>query len=334
MLENQGSLDPEMGSRDPFLSRIKQRFLSLKLGKMLSNNRGIVGDPPPTDPPPTDPPPTDPPPTDPPPTDPPPAGQWRTDHLDIDLREHPSLAVYKNVNELGKAHINAQKLIGAEKIPIPPKDATFESPEFQAVFDKLGRPSDHKAYNIPTVENTPEGAPKPTDEHIESFKVLAHSIGLLPQQVEALVKFNQEGANNEFKQTTDQIQKDFQSAETELRGKLGKSYDSNVQRAQQMIDKFGGADINKIIGDTGMGRNPKFIEFMMNIAKNFGENGELLGDPITSSIMSPEEALKEINKIKGDSNHAWHKGKHPEHKEAMKYMDSLFQMAYPEPANK
>ena len=36
-----------------------------------------------------------------------------------ELREHPSLSPIKDVENLARSYVNAQKLIGADKIPLP-----------------------------------------------------------------------------------------------------------------------------------------------------------------------------------------------------------------------
>ena len=36
-----------------------------------------------------------------------------------DLREHPSLSPIKDVGNLARSYVNSQKLIGADKLPLP-----------------------------------------------------------------------------------------------------------------------------------------------------------------------------------------------------------------------
>jgi len=256
------------------------------------------------------------------------AQDWRST-LDADIKEHPSIKTFKTPGDLAKSYVNAQKLIGAEKIPMPAKDATLDDPTYQAVFDKLGRPSDPKAYQDPQIEN-PNKAPVASEEQIGEFRALAHKIGILPAQYEALVRFNQEGVIAQHAQSTAAATEEFQKAETILRKELGKAYDGEVQRAQGLINKYGDEEVNNKIGASGLGRDPAFIKFLMKVARNFGENGELLGEAVQPHILSPEQALKDIAKIKGDKTHPWHKKDHPEHAEAMKHMTALFQMAHPE----
>jgi len=302
------------------------------LWEFLKNNRGFA-DPAPVADPPADPAVTPPvgPPAD-PPASPPVAPitleNWRNS-VDVDIREHPALANFKDVNALAKSHVEVQKIVGAEKLPVPPKDATLDSKEFGMVFDRLGRPSDPKNYGIPQVEY-PDGMSQTTTEQFDEFKQAAHKIGLLPAQVEALVSFQHERNVNAYNQMNEAYNTELQQAETKLRGKLGKAFDAEMARAQGLITKFGGEEVSKLVGASGLGRNPVYIEFMMNIAKNFGEDGELLGEPSMPHILSPEQALEEINAIKADKDHAWHKRDNPEHETAMKKMQHLFEMAYPE----
>ena len=53
------------------------------------------------------------------------APDWRS-QIDESYRDHPSLQHYSDINGLAKSHINAQKMIGADKIVLPGKHASQE----------------------------------------------------------------------------------------------------------------------------------------------------------------------------------------------------------------
>jgi len=128
------------------------------------------------------------------------------------------------------------------------------------------------------------------------------------------------------------LQKSLQDAETGLRQEYGAAYDANVNQARALVKKFGGDAVVTELERTGMGNNPTFIKFMVNVAKNFGENTDGFGGDSQTDIMSPAEAQAEITKIRSDNNHPYHAHNrdHPEHKGAVQRMSQLFAMAYPE----
>ena len=62
-----------------------------------------------------------------------------------ELRQDPSLTPIKNVENLARSYVNAQKLIGADKIPMPvnPTDEDLDR-----IYDRLGRPESPDGYEI------------------------------------------------------------------------------------------------------------------------------------------------------------------------------------------
>ena len=54
-----------------------------------------------------------------------------------ELRDHPSLSPIKDVENLARSYVNAQRLIGADKIPMP-VNPTEE--DLDRIYSKLGTP--------------------------------------------------------------------------------------------------------------------------------------------------------------------------------------------------
>lgn len=98
---------------------------------------------------------------------------WR-EELDASVKEHPSLKNFKSPGDLAKSWVEAQKLIGRDKIPVPGEKATKE--DWDTVFERLGRPKDKNGYTIPDVK-LPDGLPAPKPEFIEELKAKAHELG-------------------------------------------------------------------------------------------------------------------------------------------------------------
>src|SRR3989304_3701646 len=120
---------------------------------------------------------------------------WK-EALDAGIKEHPSLSDFKTPADLAKSWVNAQKLIGKEKIPLPGEKATKE--DWDVVFSRLGRPEKPEGYTLPEIE-VPEDFPLPAEEQAKEFLTKAHEIGMLPSQVNALYEWflgNQVGAFN------------------------------------------------------------------------------------------------------------------------------------------
>ena len=68
---------------------------------------------------------------------------WKSS-LSDEIRSDKSLENIKDVEGLAKSYVHAQKLVGADKIPVPNKFATEK--DWDAVYEKLGRPKDASGY--------------------------------------------------------------------------------------------------------------------------------------------------------------------------------------------
>ncbi len=89
---------------------------------------------------------------------------------------------YKSVEDLAKAAVNQESLIGAS-VRRPADDAT--ETEWNAFYSKIGRPEKPDAYEL----KRPDGLPKdlPYDEALAgSFKTWAHQAGLNGRQAQSL----------------------------------------------------------------------------------------------------------------------------------------------------
>lgn len=261
------------------------------------------------------------------------ADDWRMS-LGEDVRNHPSLGVFKPENMVSvpsavvKSLVDAQKLIGKDKIPVPGENATAE--DWGVVFDRLGRPKTFDEYEIPTDLKAPEGFPEVNPEIIKAFKTKAHEIGLLPAQVKEIFKWYMDSSFNEFNQGVEEGNRVISEAETKLRSKWGKAYDQNVVLAKRIVTLYGGENAKDLLEKTGLGNDVRAIELFANIGKKMSEDGLLKGEVV--STKSPEEAQAEIRKIQGDTKHPFHIRDHPEHKMAVDYMQTLYEQAHPEKA--
>ena len=74
------------------------------------------------------------------------------DLIPENFREEKALDNFNNMEDFVKSYLHAQKLVGADKIPVPNKHATEE--DWNEVFKKLGAPNspeDYK-YNFKNIE--------------------------------------------------------------------------------------------------------------------------------------------------------------------------------------
>ena len=123
------------------------------------------------------------------------AQDWRTS-LPKDMQENVSLKKYTSVEALAGAYINAQKLIGGDKIPVPTSHTTPE--EWNGIFRKLGVPEKKEDYKVSFGEKPPVG-----DTFANAFVDQAYKLGIIPAQAQKLADwFNSETATQSQKAVT------------------------------------------------------------------------------------------------------------------------------------
>lgn len=254
---------------------------------------------------------------------------WR-ENLDVGIKEHPSLKNFKAVGDLAKSWVEAQKLIGRDKIPVPdPNKATKE--DWDTVFDRLGRPKTADEYKLPDVK-LPEGYPLPKEEFIKELRAKAHELGLLPTQLFGLYEWFMNNEVTQFNQFLTESETAKAQAETALRKAWGKAFEQNYALAEQAVNKYGNERFIEKLKASGLNNDPDMIEFIAKMAKNFSED-KITGKP-PGLTLSPEEALAKIAEIKAeamkDKNHPMNNKYHPEYGYFKQKWEDLHKMAYPE----
>jgi hypothetical protein len=247
---------------------------------------------------------------------------WR-ESLDATVKQHPSLQNFKTPGDLAKSWVEAQKLIGRDKIPVPGEKATKE--DWDMVFDRLGRPKHKEDYGVDPIK-LPEGYPEPDKAFMDDFKGKAYELGMLPAQVNGLYKWFMDNQINQFNQYGESRKQERGEAENALRKMWGKAFEQNFTIAEQAVNKYGTEKFINKLKQTGLNNDPDMVQFIADMAKNFSED-KIAGKP-QGLTLSPEEALAEIAKIKGDNKHPYWNKQHPEHGYAMDKMKSLFEQAH------
>ncbi len=102
--------------------------------------------------------------------------------LSEELQRDPSIAHIPDVETMAKSYVNAQRMVGADKIAIPGNHGTDE--EWDQVYTKLGRPDAPEGYEL-EMNNVPDGMDA-NPELVGWFQNTAHKVGLTPKQAQTL----------------------------------------------------------------------------------------------------------------------------------------------------
>lgn len=251
------------------------------------------------------------------------------EQLPEDLRGDETLASIPDLETLARSHIDAQKHIGGS-IRIPSEDAGEQDwADFNAkltsklpslinlsddpeaakatLYERLGVPKDAEGY---TAEGLDQG-----------FREFALANGFTNDQVAALLtKVNEDNAA-----AAEMAEAAGVEATNGLKSEWGHAYDQKLAEANKAINAFGGEDGMAFATETGLIKNPAFLKMMAAAGANLGEEAAGSIPNSTKLALSPEEAKLQIDTIRRNPDHPWHKGS----KEALAHMNKLHEYAFP-----
>ena len=234
------------------------------------------------------------------------------DHIDETIRDDPSLASYKDLNGMAKSLINAQKMIGADKIAIPGLHSTDE--EREAVYIKLGRPAEAAGYELKTNDIM-------TENDIDWFQNVAHEIGLNPKQAETLFGKYTDLIGSVNETSIEDLQALSTQRFADLSKELGgdKIATEKLTAADEVVNQFAGnnaEEIKDLILQDGslLGDHPMFARMNIAIADFMAE--KLGEDKFTGRDneigMNINDIHDEISKNTAPNSAYWVKD-HPDH---------------------
>ena len=229
------------------------------------------------------------------------------DHIDETLRDDPSLASYKDINGMAKSLINAQKMVGADKVAIPGSWGT--EADWDQVYDKLGRPGEPSAYEL-------DGGEDAVEDNINWFKEVAYKIGLNQNQAQAMLQEYNERMGSQTAVTEEQLEANRTRLETELRADLGDQFEPTLRQANSVLNEFEASELTELQLADGslLGDNPEVIQLFANIGAFMHER--LAEDSFSGRESEPGltsgDIAKKLSDITAPGSPYWDKT-HPDH---------------------
>lgn len=239
-----------------------------------------------------------------------------TEHLSEDIRSEKSLGHIKTINDLAKSYVHAQKSIGKDKIIVPDEFSGDE--DWNALYDKLGRPSSPDKYDIRLEEDS-----KLDEATVNDIKGMAHKLGLNSKQAQQLISEMDSITATKLKESEEAYKQNFDKSVENLQKEWGKAFDKNLGNAQFVVRSFGDDNFVKFLDESGMGNNPEVIRFLSKIGNELGEDS-IKGNPVDHKAMTPTEARTKVNEIMGNTKHPYHIKEHPSHNDAVAEVSKLF----------
>jgi hypothetical protein len=255
---------------------------------------------------------------------------WR-DSLPEDLRNDPLLAPVRDVNELAKMHVHAQRMLG-DRLPKPKPD--WKPEQWSEFYNNLGRPADPEKYKLPEFQ-FPEGFPELNKEKMGAALKHLHSVGLTQQQVEGVMKLHFEELAGAHKAQSEARKNAHAQVMLKLNEKLGDpdKVGHALERTRNAIKKLGGetGDFDSLLDfvtEKGLDNN---FEFLMMIGEMMEEDSARGGGHGGGFAPTAAAAASEIERLSYDKDFqaALDNRNAPGHKEAVARWTHLFGVAHP-----
>ena len=236
-----------------------------------------------------------------------------------DYKEEKSLQNFSNMNDFVKSYLHSQKLVGADKIPVPNKMATDE--DWKAVYDRLGRPEtpDGYKYNLPKETKLEEST-------LKAFSEEAHKLGLLPKQAEGIINYYNSIAEQSEQAATVNEEAARAEAEAELRKEYGPAYDLKIAQARNLATNTFGQDFlrdTKLADGSVLGNHPQVVRAFADLASKMSEDSMVPGE--STSAMIVKEIDSEIESLTQPGSAYWDKT-HINHRKAVSEVQRLYEL--------
>ena len=233
---------------------------------------------------------------------------WKA-NLSDEIKSDKSLENIKDIEGLAKSYVHAQKLVGSDKIPVPNKYATED--DWNAVYEKLGRPKDATGYKYELGEDA-----NINQDALKSFSDQAHKLGLLPTQANGIVKFYNDMAAQQQQDLDTTSENARQESETSLKKEWGQAYKQQTIKAANIATQvFDDEFLDKNLADgTKIGDHPAFIKAFATLADKMGEDN--ITQASGPAYQTPSQIEKEIGELTKTGSSYWDK-RHPNHELAV-----------------
>ena len=235
-----------------------------------------------------------------------------------EYKDERSLQNFSSMDSFVKSYLNANRMVGLEKLAIPNKHST-ES-DWDQVYQKLGRPEtpDEYKYNLPKES-------KLDSDSLNAFSKQAHKLGLLPQQADGIIQYYQELANSSEIDANSKAETSRLEAEKSLRKEFGPAYNDKINAARHLATNTLGNEFlsNTLLADGSiLGNNPTVVRAFADLASKLSEDSLVKGEP--SSYLSMSEINKQIAALQQPGSAYWDKH-HLNHEAAVQEVHSLIQ---------
>lgn len=224
-------------------------------------------------------------------------GDWRP-HIPQEFKDAPFWASVKDTKDLVTQFANTQRLIGAEKFPLPRDD--WKPQDWDGLYNKLGRPDVAANYKPPV---NAEGKPLVEGEDFKEIAAIAHKAGLTQRQFDTFL--NEYAGVNGAAEQAEKKQTEAQLAtfKEQLTKAHGDQLPVVLDKANRALTALGDKELSSLIlGDPTLANHPALINLMARVSDLLGEDTMRTTGVVQSAHGSPALAANAIKQM--ESEHA------------------------------
>lgn len=232
--------------------------------------------------------------------------------VDQEILKAPMFSSIKSVDDVVKGYYNAQKMVGADKIVVPGKNAS--SDEWRNYYVKGGLPSTFDDYKV--------DLPSSFDDQgfNAEFLKAAYENNVRPDQLQKLTEMFDKSNEKIVADYEEQQAQELQQTAQSLKQEWGQGFEKQIARANRVIKHFGGDDIHKQVLESDLANNGQFLRLMAKIGEKMTGEDSFNYETTSSFGMTKDEAKSKMNAIYGDMNSPYFNRDHAQHKEFLDKM--------------
>jgi hypothetical protein len=248
--------------------------------------------------------------------------EWADKVTNKELLKSPALQGVKDINGLVQKVVEFNAQNPADAVQIPGENATPE--QVNAFYEKLGRPKDIKDYNVDLEKDLPEGV-KPDPKMKEWFLKNAFDLGLTQKQASELGSRWTGLIKDSVSEANQRAEAEASETMSYLKKEYGNALKSKMVQAQAVAREIGGPELEEVLNKTPVGSSKAVMNFLIKVGDMFSEKKMKSGGTNMPTVMAPQEAQAEINRIMAPGSPYWDK-KHPQHSDQVNRVNMLYRV--------
>lgn len=226
------------------------------------------------------------------------------------------------VEDLAKGYSDLEKLLGTEKIPVPQSAEDTEG--WDRWYKANGRPDEAAGYELEK-QTIPQGLEY--DSSLEdAFLQTAFANGLNPKQAQAFYDMFVGRQVELFSGYEEARQQQAAQLQNSLEAKYGNALQNKKAQAGLALSRYGSQDFMAMLEETGLGNDPRMIEFAIKVGEELGGETRLVGRPERDA--EPADIQKAISEFRTKNAKALYDGQHPDHERIVQELYNLNKKLY------